>query len=170
MYEKLPLMIPFVLYLLVLIAVSVYTFRFTKTMEGFHLGGRNLGPWVAGISLIFSGSSGWIFTGMAGLCYAVGPASWFMHAGNLFFMLTAFLLVGKRLRNYSGVLGAITYPEYFVRRVRSSGSIIRGIASMAVVVFMSVSVATQYMAASKSMVPLFGITNFQATLITASIA
>ena len=169
MYEKLPLMIPFVLYLLVLIAVSAYTFRFTKTMEGFHLGGRNLGPWVAGISLIFSGSSGWIFTGMAGLCYAVGPASWFMHAGNLFFMLTAFLLVGKRLRNYSGVLGAITYPEYFVRRVRSSGSIIRGIASMAVVVFMSVSVATQYMAASKSMVPLFGITNFQATLITASV-
>ena len=41
MYEKLPLMVPFVLYLLVLIAVSVYTFRFTKTMEGFHLGGRS---------------------------------------------------------------------------------------------------------------------------------
>ncbi|WP_276795740.1 sodium:solute symporter family transporter [Cloacibacillus porcorum] len=119
MSDKLPLVVPFVLYLIALIAIGIYTFRFTKTMEGFHLGGRSLYPWVAGISLMFSGSSGWIFTGMAGLCYAIGPSSWFMHASNLFFMLIAFLMIGKRMRNYSGILGAITYPEYFVRRVRA---------------------------------------------------
>lgn len=116
MLDKLPLVVPFVLYLIALIAIGIYTFRFTKTMEGFHLGGRSLNPWVAGISLMFSGSSGWIFTGMAGLCYAIGPSSWFMHASNLFFMLIAFLMIGKRMRNYSGILGAITYPEYFVRQ------------------------------------------------------
>ncbi|MCD8233471.1 MAG: sodium/proline symporter [Cloacibacillus porcorum] len=169
MSDKLPLVVPFVLYLIALIAIRIYTFRFTKTMEGFHLGGRSLNPWVAGISLMFSGSSGWIFTGMAGLCYAIGPSSWFMHASNLFFMLIAFLMIGKRMRNYSGILGAITYPEYFVRRVRARGNMIRVVASLAVVMFMSVSVATQYMAASKSMMPLFGMTNIQAILITAAV-
>ena len=169
MLDKLPLVVPFVLYLIALIAIGIYTFRFTKTMEGFHLGGRSLNPWVAGISLMFSGSSGWIFTGMAGLCYAIGPSSWFMHASNLFFMLIAFLMIGKRMRNYSGILGAITYPEYFVRRVRARGNMIRVVASLAVVMFMSVSVATQYMAASKSMMPLFGLTNIQAILITAAV-
>ncbi|MEG1602393.1 MAG: sodium/proline symporter [Cloacibacillus sp.] len=169
MSDKIPLIVPFALYLLVLIAIGIYTFRFTKTMEGFHLGGRNLNPWVAGVSLMFSGSSGWIFTGMAGLCYAIGPSSWFMHASNLFFMLIAFLMIGKRMRNYSGILGAITYPEYFVRRVRAKGNMIRIVGSLAVVMFMSVSVATQYMAASKSMMPLFGITNLQAILITAAV-
>ena len=82
-------------------------------------------------------------------CYAIGPSSWFMHASNLFFMLIAFLMIGKRMRNYSGILGAITYPEYFVRRVRARGNMIRVVASLAVVMFMLVSVATQYMAASK---------------------
>ena len=165
--SKIPLILPFALYMIVLVAIGIYTFRFTKTMEGFHLGGRNLNPWVAGISLLFSGSSGWIFTGMAGLCYAVGPSSWFMHMSNLFFMLLAFIFIGKRMRNYSGILDAITYPEYFVRRVRARGNMIRFIASAAVVMFMSISCATQYMAASKSMMPLFGISNVQAVLITA---
>lgn len=165
--NKFALIVPFVLYLLSLIGIGIYTFRFTKTIEGFHLGGRTLGPWVAGLSLLFSGSSGWIFTGMAGLCYSIGPSSWFMHFSNLSFMLLAFLLIGKRMRNYSGILGAITYPEYFVRRVRARGNMIRLIASLVVVIFMSVSCATQYMAASKSMMPLFGISNVQAVLITA---
>lgn len=161
------LVVPFFLYLLSLIGIGIYTFRFTKTMEWFHLGGRTLGPWVAGISLLFSGSSGWIFTGMAGLCYSIGPSSWFMHFSNLWFMLIAFLMIGKRIRNYSGLLGSITYPEYFVRRVRARGNMIRFIASIAVVMFMSVSIGTQYMAASKSMMPLFNITNTQAVLFTA---
>lgn len=167
--EKMQLVIPFSLYLVSLIAIGIYTFRFTKTMEGFHLGDRSLGPWVAGISLLFSGSSGWIFTGMAGLCYSIGPSSWFMHFSNLSFMLIAFLLIGRRMRNYSGLLGAITYPEYFVRRVRAKSNVIRLIASSAVVMFMSVSVSAQYMAASKSMMPLFGISNMQAILITAGV-
>lgn len=167
--DKLPLVAPFALYLVALIGIGIYTFKFTQTMEGFHLGGRNLGAWVAGISLLFSGSSGWIFTGMAGLCYAVGPSSWFMHMSNLGFMLFAFIMIGKRMRNYSGILGAITYPEYFVRRVRAKSNMIRIIASVAVVMFMSVSVATQYMAAAKSMVPLFGISSLQAILITAAV-
>ena len=53
MLDKLPLVVPFVLYLIALIAIGIYTFRFTKTMEGFHLGGRSLNPWVAGISLMW---------------------------------------------------------------------------------------------------------------------
>jgi len=162
-----PLIIPFALYLIGLVAIGIYTYRFTKTMEGFHLGDRSLNPWVAGFSLMFSGSSGWIFTGMAGLCYAVGPSSWFMHMSNLFFMLIAFVFIGKRMRNYSGILGSITYPEFFVQRVRAKGNMIRLIASAAVVMFMTVSCTTQYMAAAKSMMPLFNISNAQAVLITA---
>lgn len=147
--------------------IGLVAYKHTKTMEGFHLGGRTLGPWVAGISILFSGSSGWIFMGCAGLGYSLGPATWFMLISFMVTMLVGYTLFGKRLRNYSGILGAITYPEYFARRVRAKGNGIRLVASLAVLVFMSVYVASQYVAAAKALGPVFGLTPVQAILITA---
>lgn len=165
--NKFQLILPFALYLVVLVAIGFYTYRFTKTMEGFHLGGRKLNPWVAGISILFSGSSGWIFLGCAGLGYSLGPATWFMLISFMCTMLFAYLFLGKRTRNYSGILNAITYPEYFVRRVRSKGQGIRIVAAGAVLIFMSVYVASQYVAAAKAISPMFDITPLTAILITA---
>lgn len=161
------LVLPFVLYMIVLVVIGVYSFKFTKTMEGFHLGGRTLNPWVAGISILFSGSSGWIFIGCAGLGYSIGPASWFMLTSFMVTMLFVYTLIGKRLRNYSGILNSITYPEYFVKRVRAKGNSIRIVASIAVLVFMSVYVSSQYVAAAKAIGPIFNITPLTAIIITA---
>lgn len=159
--------LPFALYLIVLVMIGLVAYKHTKTMEGFHLGGRTLGPWVAGISILFSGSSGWIFMGCAGLGYSLGPATWFMLISFMVTMLVGYTLFGKRLRNYSGLLGAITYPEYFSRRVRAKGNGIRLMASFAVLVFMSVYVSSQYVASAKALGPVFGLTPVQAILITA---
>jgi len=161
------LALPFVLYLVVLVLIGVYTYRFTKTMEGFHLGGKTLNPWVAGISILFSGSSGWIFLGCAGLGYSLGPATWFMLISFMVTMLFVYTCIGKRTRNYSGILNAITYPEYFVRRVRAKGHGIKLVASFAVLIFMSVYVASQYVASAKALSPIFNISPFSAILITA---
>ena len=159
--------LPFALYMIVLVMIGVYTFRFTKTMEGFHLGGRQLGPGVAGISILFSGSSGWIFMGCAGLGYSLGPATWFMLISFMITMLIGYTMFGKRLRNYSGILGSITYPDYFSRRVHARSNGIRLTASLAVLVFMSVYVASQYVASAKALGPLFGLNDFQAVALTA---
>ena len=159
--------LPFALYLIVLIMIGIYTFRYTKTMEGFHLGGRQLGPCVAGISILFSGSSGWIFMGCAGLGYSLGPATWFMLISFMITMLIGYTMFGKRLRNYSGILGSITYPDYFSRRVHAKGNGIRLTASLAVLVFMSVYVASQYVASAKALGPLFGLSALQAVALTA---
>ncbi len=158
--------LPFALYMIVLVMIGVYTFRFTKTMEGFHLGGRQLGPGVAGISILFSGSSGWIFMGCAGLGYSLGPATWFMLISFMITMLIGYTMFGKRLRNYSGILGSITYPDYFSRRVHARSNGIRLTASLAVLVFMSVYVASQYVASAKALGPLFGLNDFYIELST----
>ncbi|HPE90665.1 MAG: sodium/proline symporter [Thermovirgaceae bacterium] len=160
-------LLPFVLYLIVLVVIGFLAYKKTKTMEGFHLGNRQLSPWVAGISILFSGSSGWIFLGCAGLGYSMGPSAWFMLISFMITMLIAYTLIGKRLRNYSGLLGSITYPEFFVRRVRSNRNGIRLIASLAVFVFMTTYVASQYVAAVKALKPIFNMTDLQVVLLTA---
>lgn len=76
------LLAPFVLYMFVLVGIGVYTYKYTSDMEGFLLGGRNLHPWVAGLSVTFSGSSGWMFMGAAGLAYTMGPSVFYMLLGN----------------------------------------------------------------------------------------
>jgi Na+/proline symporter len=97
----------------------------------------------------------------------MGPSAWFMLISFMITMLIAYTLIGKRLRNYSGLLGSITYPEFFVRRVRSNRNGIRLIASLAVFVFMTTYVASQYVAAVKALKPIFNMTDLQVVLLTA---
>lgn len=166
-FNQIELVLPFILYLFVLIGISIYTFKYTTTMEGFVLGGRKLHPWVAGLSVAFSGCSGWMFMGAAGLAYTMGPSVFYLLLSYLVAVLVVYLVVPLRLRNYSGLLGAITYPQFFVNRVRDNTNLIRIVASVSVIAFMSAYVAAQYSAAVKSLVALFGFTPLGALLITA---
>lgn len=81
-------------------------------------------------------------------------------------MVLVYLSVPKRLRNYSGLLGAITYPQFFIKRVRDNTNLIRIIASVSVVVFMGAYVASQYSSAVKSLTSLFNLTPLTALLVT----
>ena len=67
------------------------------------------------------------------------------------------MLYGKRLRNYSGLLGAATYTEFFASRVRSCESLIRIISALSIIVFMSAYVASQLAAIGKTMTVVFGL-------------
>lgn len=157
---------PFILYLFLLIGIGFYSYKYTDDAEGFLLGGRKLHPWVAGVSVTFSGSSGWMFMGAAGLAYVMGPSAFYMLLGNLIAMIFVYFSVPKRLRNYSGILGAITYPQFFEKRVRDNTKLIKIIASAAVIVFMSAYVAAQYTSAVKGITSIFGLTPLNALLIT----
>ncbi len=167
--RSIELLAPFVLYMIVLVGIGIYTFRYTSDMEGFLLGGRKLHPWVAGLSVTFSGSSGWMFMGAAGLAYTMGPSVFYMLLGNLVAMVLVYLSVPKRLRNYSGLLGALTYPQFFIKRVRDNTNLIKIIASVSVVAFMGAYVAAQYSSAVKSLTSLFNLEPLTALIITVAV-
>ena len=49
-----------VVYNLTLIAVGVWASRKSQAIDGFLIGGRGLGAWVAGLSYAATSSSAWV--------------------------------------------------------------------------------------------------------------
>ena len=66
------------LYLLLLLGIAWRASRRTHGGEDFHLAGRSLGPWAAGISSTASSESGWVTLGAVGMTFTHGVAGlWF---------------------------------------------------------------------------------------------
>lgn len=154
---KLTILIPMIIYLLFMIGVGMVFSKKQGSLEGFFLGDRSLGSWVIAFSYAFSGMSAWVLIGYVGVVYVMGPSSFYILIGfNLGFM-AGYLLYGKRLRNYSEELGAVTYTDFFTRRVRSCTALIRIISAISIVIFMSAYVASQLSATGKTFSVVFGM-------------
>ena len=146
---RLSILIPLIVYLLFMVGIGFFFSKKQSSLEGFFLGDRSLGGWVVAFSYAFSAMSGWVLVGYVGTVYIMGPSSFYLLIGfNLGFMV-GYLVYGKRLRNYSEILGSVTYTEFFVSRVRGFASGIRIVSALAIIVFMSAYVASQLAATGK---------------------
>lgn len=149
-----------------MIGIGIYSFRFTKTKEGFHLGGRTLNSWVAAISYAFSGMSAWVLIGYVGMVYALGPSVFYILIGFNLGFLFSYIVIAKRVRNYSQLVGSITYTDFFVKRLGGNPHIIRLVSAVSIVIFMSAYTAAQLAAAGKTIETVFGITPTTAIVIS----
>ena len=64
--------ITLIFYQLLLILIGLFASRKIKNNTDFLLGGRQLGPWVAGLSYAASTSSAWILLGFSGFVFIYG--------------------------------------------------------------------------------------------------
>ena len=67
----------FLLYLLALISIGSWTYKYNKTQEDYLLAGRTLGPWVTAFSERASGESAWLLLALPGAVITIGlSVSW----------------------------------------------------------------------------------------------
>ena len=147
------------LYMCVIIGIGVYFYkRSQKNSENYFLGGRSLGPWVAAMSAEASDMSGWLLMGLPGVAYWCGLADAFWTAVGLAIgTYVNWLIVAKRLRNYSQVAGnAITVPDFFSNRFKENKKIILGIASVFILIFFTVYASSCFVTCGKLFATLFG--------------
>ena len=164
-----PILLGFIGYLLVVVVVGLWTFRYTKTLSDFLLAGRRLGAWVVAFSERASGESAWLLIGLPGLALASGFSAIWSAIGCAAGILASWTLVAKRLRVQTEKLGALTLPDYFEARYRDASHLLR-IVSMAVIVFFfTFYVAAQFLAAGKVLHATFGITPIHGMIIGAVI-
>ncbi len=148
-----------ILYMCVVIGIGLYFYRRAqKNTENYFLGGRSLGPWVAAMSAEASDMSGWLLMGLPGVAYWCGLADAFWTAlGLAIGTYINWLIVAKRLRNYSRVAGnAITVPDFFSNRFKEKNKIILGIASVFILIFFTVYAASGFVTCGKLFHTLFG--------------
>ena len=97
-------------FLLALVAIGVRASRQTTSSDGFYLGGRSLGPWVAALAANASSSSAWSIVGASGFAYKSGLAALWLIPGCVGGFLLNWFVVAPRMRAQTG--GAITLTDY----------------------------------------------------------
>lgn len=110
-----------ILFALAMVFIGYRSYHKTKTMDGFLLGGRNIGAWVSAFAYGTSYFSAVIFIGYAGKHgWDIGIGSLWIGIGNAVLgCLLAWLLAAKRTRRMTRRMQAKTMPEFFEARYNS---------------------------------------------------
>ena len=109
------------MYALAMVFIGVFSFGKTKTLDGFLIGGRNIGAWMTAFSYGTSYFSAVVFVGYAGQHgWNIGIGSIWIGIGNAILgCLLSWLLFANRTRKMTKKLGAKTMSEYFYKRYDS---------------------------------------------------
>ncbi|GHU50798.1 sodium:solute symporter [Clostridia bacterium] len=110
-------------FIMVIIAIGVFSTKKAATVDGFLLGGRTIGPWLSAFAYGTTYFSAVIFVGYAGMFgWNVGLAGIWIGIGNAILgCLLAWLVLAKPTRRLTHALKARTLPELFQRRYLSRG-------------------------------------------------
>lgn len=164
------IMIVMVVYLAMMVIIGALYSKQTNNVGDFYLGGRKLGPIVTAMSAEASDMSSWLLMGLPGVAYVTGicDAGWTaigLGVGTYF----NWLIVAKRLRNYSANIGAITIPEFFSNRYKEKKNILMAIAAIIIVIFFVPYTASGFAACGKLFGTLFGVDYHIAMIVSAII-
>ena len=162
------IMISIAVYLVAMVMIGVVYSKKTKNVGDFYLGGRKLGPLVTAMSAEASDMSSYLLMGLPGLALLSGVAEvgWTV-IGLALGTYFNWLIVAKRLRNYSEQIGAITIPDFFSRRYREKSNVIMAIAAIMIIIFFVPYTASGFSACGKLFGTLFGIDYHLAMIVSA---
>ena len=141
----------------VAIGVGLYCRRSASSVDGFVLGGRNVGPWMSAFAYGTSYFSAVVFVGYAGqFGWKYGIAAFWAGIGNAILgSLMAWWVLGPRTREVTHRLGATTMPEFFGKRYKSKN--LRIAAAAIIFVFLIPYTASVYNGLSRLFGMAFGM-------------
>lgn len=140
----------FILYLVVLVVLAIWSRQETGTLAGFFLAGRKLPSWVVAFSANATGESGWLLLGLTGMGYAVGAQAFWVVFGEVIGIALSWGLVARRLKRLSDESGAITLTDVLVARFGDTRHLLRGVSVVVILTMVTAYVAAQMVASGKA--------------------
>lgn len=103
----------FLVYFLAMIGIGFYFFNKNKTDEDYYVGGRGIGKWHIGLSVVATDVGGGFSIGLGGLGFAMGlSGSWLLFTGLIGAWIAAVFLVPK-VWELSNLKKLFTFPQLF---------------------------------------------------------
>ena len=154
MLAKILMMVVFVA---AVVFIGLKTRNQAGSVEGFVLGGRNVGPWLSAFAYGTSYFSAVIFVGYAGqFGWKYGMSATWIGVGNAFIgSLLAWVVLGQRTRQMTHRLGSATMPQFFGSRYGSEA--LRVVSAAIIFVFLIPYTASVYNGLSRLFEMAFGI-------------
>ena len=138
-----------VFYFALVLGIGIWAMRLGagKDLEGFLLGGRRIGPIVTALTLQTTSMSGYMFLGAGALGFAEGYWALWYAAGDIGGGVLNLSVIGRRMRKFSQIIGALTSIEYLEKRYPSPA--VRLIAGVLTVFLLGCYVLAQFIAGGK---------------------
>ena len=145
------------IFVAVTVAVGVFARKHSNSVDGFVLGGRNVGPWLSAFAFGTSYFSAVVFIGYAGqFGWKYGMSVFWVGIGNAVIgSLLAWWVLGPRTREMTQRLKATTMPEFFGKRYNSRA--LRIAAAAIIFVFLIPYTASVYNGLSRLFGMAFGL-------------
>ena len=145
------------LYFAVVLGIGAWTVRrgVAKNLEGYLLGGRRAGPLVTALTLQSTSMSGYMFLGAGSLGYAHGYWALWYAAGDIGGGVLNLSVIGRRMRKFSQLMGALTAIEYLEKRYPSPA--VRLVAGSLTVFLLGCYALAQFIAGGKGLALVSGL-------------
>ena len=146
-----------IIFLVVMVGVGLYSRKQARSVDGFVLGGRSVGPWLTAFAYGTSYFSAVVFVGYAGqFGWKYGLSSTWIGIGNAVIgSLLAWLILGRRTKLMTQHIESRTMPDFFGTRFSNQG--LRVTASVIAFVFLIPYTAGVYKGISTLFEMGFGI-------------
>lgn len=161
----------FLLFLAVITGVGVYSAKLSKgTTEDYIVGGRDIGPIPTALSAVSTCHSGFMFVGMIGYTYTQGISALWLIIAWMIGDFVAWKTVHSRLRNKSESENAITIADFIASHLTGrSRKLVRAVAAVFILMFLSVYAAAQLTAGSKALSVMLGWPTYVGIIVGAVI-
>ena len=161
---KIPALITFGFYFILLAAMGIYFFRKTDSIDDYLLGGRGLGKWVTAFSAQASDMSGWLLMGLPGAVYLEGASATWIAIGLFIGTFFNWYFVSQRLRLYTARYNALTLSTFFEYRFNDPTGTLRISSAFITLVFFTIYASSGLVAAGKLFEAMFPISYRTAVL------
>ncbi len=151
------MVIVFVFYLALLLAITAYTARMSKSPSDFIAGGKKIGGVALALSERATGESAWLILGLTGEAYLIGIRAVWFALGCVAGILFIWFVMGNRLRREGEATGALTLTGLMSRKFPGAERAIGLISSLIIVFFLLFYITAQFSGGGKVLFDTFGI-------------
>ncbi len=163
---QMELLISFLGYMLVMLAIGFYFYFKTGDLSDYVLGGRGLNPSVTALSAGASDMSGWLLLGLPGMIYSDGIVGSWIALGLIVGAYLNWHYVAKPLRVYTHYLNdSLTIPDYLANRFEDKGNTLRIVTAVVILLFYTLYTSSGLVGGAKLFEATFNIAYSDALLI-----
>lgn len=163
---QIEIIISFIGYMLVMLAIGFYFYFKTNDLSDYVLGGRGLNPSVTALSAGASDMSGWLLLGLPGMMYSDGIVGSWIAVGLITGAYLNWHYVAKPLRVYTHHLDdSITIPDYLANRFEDKGHMLRVVTAIVILIFYTLYTSSGLVGGAKLFEATFNIAYSDALLI-----
>ncbi|NKC01178.1 MAG: sodium/proline symporter [Pseudomonadales bacterium] len=164
------ILITLVAYQVVLLGIGYWARSRATTTDGYFLGDRGLGPWVASLSYAAGSSSAWSILGVSGIAFSEGLGSFWLLPGTISGHIVVWYVIAPWLRKASHEKGWLTLTDLIVDGLSPSQAKLCARISAVIVLFaFTFYIAAQFQGAANTFTAVFDFDFLSALLLGAVI-